>query len=504
MTNWIEETTRKDCVNSSEEFLSTRSLIIASNRGPFTIEECPDGLEYQRNGGGLVTALTSLANKVDACWIASAESDMDRKFGEGYLPFESSPKGIHIRFVSPEPEAYDGYYNVISNPLLWFIQHSMWDFPRAPNIDHSVWQAWDKGYVEVNRLFANTITDEIKGSSFRPVVMLQDYHLYLVPKMVRDLHRRKAVTLTQFVHIPWPGPEDWNMLPSRMRTSILEGLTGLDLLGFQTREDGLNFIRTCESCLPGSKVRYNRGQVIYKDRITHIRDFPISIDVKDLRQTALSLEVAEHRSFIERRYGEYQLIVRVDRTEPSKNIVRGFAAFDEMLHMHPEHIEKVMFLAFLVPSRMEVFEYQNYLDELMAAAGRVNAHFGTSNWEPVRIFVGENYPRAIAALQMYDVLLVNSIADGMNLVAKEGPTVNNKDGVLVLSERTGARAQLEGGAIVISPLDVYATAEALHEGLVMLPDEKQRRATAMVEAIEREDIEHWLCRQIDEIARLGL
>jgi trehalose 6-phosphate synthase len=503
MVVWEQDLNLKDCEHSNEDSLSERTLIIASNRGPFTIENCPDGLEFQRSGGGLVTALTSLARKVDACWIAAADSDADREFSQGDVQF-GNDGGIHLRFVSPDPKAYDGYYNVISNPLLWFIQHSLWDFPRAPNIDHSVWQAWNNGYVRVNRIFAEAIVDEVKNSEKEPIVMLQDYHLYLAPLMIREQLKKKRATLTQFIHIPWPGPEDWIMLPQGMRTPILEGLCGLDLLGFQTREDGLNFLRTVESCLPGATVRYNRGQVFYQDRIINVRDFPISIDVKSIKEFAKGADVAEHRRFIERRYGENQLIVRVDRMEPSKNITRGFAAFDEMLNLHPEHLEKVMFLAFLVPSRMEVTEYQSYLDELMAAAGRVNAKYGTSNWEPVRVFVGENYARAIAALQVYDVLLVNSIADGMNLVAKEGPTVNRKDGVLVLSERTGARAQLEDGAIVISPLDVYATAEALHKGLTMQEDDKHQRAQRMKESIEREDIDQWLCHQLDEISRLGL
>jgi trehalose 6-phosphate synthase len=501
---WEQDVNLKDCEGTNETTLLERSLIIVSNRGPVTIDEGPDGLEFQRNGGGLVTALTGLAKDIDACWIAAAGSETDRGYGSGTILLGKSGKGINIRFVSPSADAYDGYYNIIANPLLWFIQHSMWDFPRAPNINHKVWQAWDEGYVKVNQMFADAVVEEVQGSEKKALVMLQDYHLYLAPQMIRDRLEDNQAALIQFIHIPWPGPDDWIMLPPRMRTAILEGLCGLDLLGFQTREDGLNFIRTIESCLPGATAHYHRGYVLYKGRMTHVRDFPISINVDDLNDFSKKPEVAEHRRFIEKRYGEYKLIVRVDRTEPSKNITRGFAAFDEMLHLHPEHIEKVMFLAFLVPSRMEVTEYQDYLDELMAAAGRVNAKYGTSNWEPIRIFVGENYARAISALQVYDVLLVNSIADGMNLVAKEGPTINQKDGVLILSERTGARAQLEDGAIVISPLDVYATAEALHQGLTMPDSEKCVRSERLKESIKREDIDQWLCRQLEEIARLNL
>jgi trehalose 6-phosphate synthase len=196
------------------------------------------------------------------------------------------------------------------------------------------------------------------------------------------------------------------------------------------------------------------------------------------------------------------MVLRIDRIDPSKNIVRGFQAFGELLELYPEHREKVSFLALLVPSRMDVIEYQTYIDELMAAAGKINATYGTSEWEPIRVLVGGNYPRAIAALQFYDVLLVNSIADGMNLVAKEGPIVNQQDGVLILSDRTGARQQLENGAIVISPCDVYATAEAIHQGLMMDQSERAERARRLRWAIENDDIHDWFCKQLEAVEEL--
>ena len=235
-----------------------------------------------------------------------------------------------------------------------------------------------------------------------------------------------------------------------------------------------------------------------------VRDFPISIDVDALHHLASSQEVAQHRSELLDLVGDQQLILRIDRIEPSKNIVRGFLAFEEMLELYPEHRGQVKFLALLVPSRMDVDEYQNYLDELMAAAGRVNATYGDSEWEPVRVLGGDSYPRAVAALQLYDVLLVNAIADGMNLVAKEGPIVNQRHGVLILSERAGARQQLEPGALVVSPCDVYATAGALHEALVMTEWERQDRAERLQRLVEREDIADWLCRQIETVAELNL
>ncbi|MFQ6014606.1 MAG: trehalose-6-phosphate synthase [Anaerolineae bacterium] len=494
------------CEALQADFLSNRALIIAANRGPVTFETAEDGsLQFQRGEGGLVTALIGLCRHADATWIACAQTKADTHWREGSVTLSDEGSTIRVQFLSPEASAYDSYYNVIANPLLWFLQHSMWDVPRAPVIDRTTWQAWEHGYVVVNRLFADAIVRQVLATARPTLVMLQDYHLYLVARFLcTKLRPRERPTLLHFVHIPWPGPEYWRILPATMRQAILDGLCAVDLLGFQTGEDGLNFIRTCESHLPRAYVNYKRGRVWYRNHATHVRDFPISINVEALRHLAESQEVAQYLSEIQEAVGDRQLVMRIDRIEPSKNIVRGFQAFEEMLELYPEHRGQVKFLALLVPSRLDVDEYQDYLDELMAAAGRVNAKHGDGEWEPVRVLIGENYPRAVAALQLYDALLVNAIADGMNLVAKEGPIVNQRHGVLILSERVGGRQQLESGAIVISPCDVYATAEALHQALTMPTQERQERAERLRWLIEREDITAWLYRQLEVVAELNL
>ncbi len=490
---------------SAAEFFSNRALLIAANRGPGTFETDQYGnLQFEYGEGGLVKALLGLCQHTDTVWIACARTKADAAWRAGSVALADG-SNIQVRFLSPEAPAYEGYYNVIANPLLWFLQHSMWDVPRAPVIDRATWQAWEEGYVAVNRMFAEAIAEQVRVTSCPTLVMLQDYHLYLVARFLRQrLRPCERPTTSHFVHVPWPGPEYWRILPPAMRQAILDGLCAVDLLGFQTREDGLNFLRTCESHLPRAHANYKRGRVWYRNHATHVRDFPISIDVEALRQLAASAEVAQYRSEIHDLAEDRQLILRVDRIEPSKNVVRGFRAFEEMLDIYPEHRGRVKLLALLVPSRLKVGEYRAYLDDLMATAGRVNARYGASEWEPVRILVGENYPRAVAALQLYDVLLVNAIADGMNLVAKEGPIVNQRDGVLILSERTGARQQLEPGAIVISPCDVYATAEALHQALIMPLEERQERAERLRRLIEHEDITAWLYRQLETVAELGL
>ncbi|NBD36785.1 MAG: trehalose-6-phosphate synthase [Chloroflexi bacterium] len=495
------------------EFFKDRALIVVSNRGPVTFhpvegaeevaEADEDELTYEYGQGGLVTALTGLCHYADVTWIATADTEEDLRWHHGTVPMNGDE--IRIKFVEVEPTAYDRYYSMIANPLLWFLQHSMWDVPRAPVINQKTWRAWEDGYVEVNRGFAEAIAEVVREMDAPPLVMLQDYHLYLTAKFLREeLSDEAEPTIMHFVHIPWPGPEYWRILPPAMRTAILEGLCSVDIIGLQTQQDKMNFLRTCRALLPQAEARFKRARVWYNNHATHVRYFPISIDVESLLEATESEKVAAERERLERVIGDNQLILRIERIEPSKNVVRGFQAFEEMLELHPMHRGKVKFLALLVPSRLGVDEYESYLEEIMAVVGRINANYGARDWEPIRIMIGHNYLRGVAAMQRYDVLLVNAIADGMNLVAKEGPMVNEKDGVLILSERTGAREQLESGALVISPCDIYATAEALHQALTMEEEERKSNAEHLRWLIEREDISGWLCRQLKTVIDLNL
>ena len=497
-----EDNDRRKC----NEFFADRSLIIAANRGPVIFQTAEDGgRTFTRGSGGLVTALVGLARQIDATWIGCARTEADMEWERGELALWEGRETLNVHLLAPDPDAYEAYYNVIANPLLWFLQHSMWDIPRKPVIDRSTWAAWHDGYVAINQLFADAIVKQSVAAKNRPLVMLQDYHLYLTPRMVRaQLRPHQRPTISHFVHIPWPGPDYWSILPAEMRNAILEGLLGADLLGFQTHGDVLNFIRTCQQYLDRVGAKYKLQRVWYRNHTTHVRAFPISIDVQGLQRVARSAEVTQLRAEIEGMISERQLILRIERVEPSKNIIRGFQAFEEMLSFYPHYQEEVMFLAILVPSRMDLGEYRDYLEEVMAAVGRINAQFATGIWEPVRALVGEKYERAVAAMQCYDVLLVNSIADGMNLVAKEGPIVNRRDGQLVLSERTGAREQLESAALVISPCDISATADALHAALSMSKRKRYERARKLRALVKEEDIYWWLCQQIETVEQLAL
>ena len=486
------------------EVFSNWNIIIASNRGPIKNTEDEQGnIVQERGSGGLITGLSGALKFIDATWISTAQTPQDIDFDEGYAPLMMSEKDIRIKYINPDPDAYDGYYKVIANPLIWFLQHSMWNVPSEPVIDHTTWQAWHKGYLEVNQLFADEIVSLINKANQKTLVMLQDYHLYMTAKYIRNkISTKNQPTILHFIHIPWPGPEYWKILPPAMRQKILESLCSVDLLGFQTDQDSLNFIRTVESHLSNASVSFEHRCIDYHNHITEIREFPISIDIDSLEAMAQDKEVLENKQMFQETISGKKLILRVDRVDPSKNIVRGFKAYQELLILHPEYREKVIFLAILVPSRRGIEEYQDYLDKIMAITGQINADFGSKDWEPVRILVGDDYKRALGAMLLYDILLVNAIADGMNLVAKEGPIINGQNGVLILSESTGASIELAPGSTIVSACDIYATAEAMHQALSMAPEEKEKRTTKLKSIIRQNDIYKWFTDQLQAVLEL--
>ena len=473
-------------------------IVVVSNRGPFEFKRKPNGLfEARRGSGGLVTALGALAEKHDVLWVAATMSKDDHRWLQASGEKPQNVEGISLRLMQPSKKAYQGYYNEIANPLLWFTQHQLWDTPRNPSITQETWDAWDNGYVEINRAFAGVVAETIKDEK-RPVIILpQDYHLYLLPYYLRELLGER-VQIQPFIHIPWPGPDAWRILPNRIRKAILTSLLQADRVGFQTQKDAFNFVETCRFYLEDAHSRGSRNTVYYNDHVVKAIAYPISIDTQKLQSLVEEPQTHLLKSQLYNFVGDRKLILRVDRVEPSKNILRGLEAYRTLLEKHPEHRGKVQMMALLVPSRMEVDEYQNYLRDIMSEAGMINANYSTPFWESVRIVVGDNYERAIAAMQFYDVLLVNPIADGMNLVAKEGVLVNQKDGVLILSEDAGAFYELGEHALTVSPFDTFGTANAIHEGLTMPPDEKNKRAEALRKIVINADIRDWFYRQVDD------
>jgi trehalose 6-phosphate synthase len=483
---------------STENLSDEPLIVIVSNRGPYSFRKKIDSSFAMRRGeGGLVTALTALAQNHAVLWIAAALSKDDQEWAAKQGNTVPEIDRISLRLMIPNPKQYRAYYNVIANPLLWFIQHELWDTPRKPVITSETWSAWRDGYVPINRQFAETIAESIPKTNRPVIVFPQDYHLYLVPHFLRQLLGDR-VQIQPFIHIPWPSPDAWRVLPNEMRSMLLRSLLESDRIGFQTRGDAFNFVQTCRMFVDEAHSHGSRSSIEIAGRMVTANSYPISIDVEKVEGLSRDEQTRAFRQQFEDSLEEKRLILRIDRIEPSKNILRGFLAFRELLKAHPEHRGKVQMLALLVPSRMEVAEYQTYLQEVMAEAGLINADFSDALWEPTRIVIGNNYARAIAAMQLYDVLLVNPIADGMNLVAKEGPLVNERDGVLVLSELAGAFYELGDDALTISPYDVYSTAEALHTALTMPREARAKRAETLREQVRGAGVKAWFFHQVED------
>lgn len=490
----------------SQSLLSQRSLILASNRGPVEHYVAPDGRpEARRGSGGIVTALNSLAQTASFTWIASAMGEGDRLVAASHQEavYKSPLPGhkIDLRYVVTPRRVYHKYYNVLCNPLLWFLQHYMWNPPYNPNVDASVHDAWRGGYIPVNQAFAEEVVRQARSNELPPVVIGHDYHLYLLPGMVREELPNSIIQ--HFVHIPWPTPRYWQMIPAYMARQICSSLASADLVGFQTEQDRESFFDSVKTFVPDATVDRGAGAIHRGDMTSHARVYPLSINVAEVRRIANSPRALEHEENLMAMRRGASTIVRIDRAEPNKNVVRGFRAFELLLNRFPDLQGKVNFLAFLVPSRTHIRQYQRYMDEIQQLVNQINERFGTEEWQPITTFMENNYTLAIAGMKQYDVLLVNSLIEGMNLVAKEGPVVNTRDGVLVLSETSGAYEQLREGALPVSPTDVEGTMEALHAAITMPPDERKRRATALADTINRQDIMDWICRQLADIRNIG-
>jgi trehalose 6-phosphate synthase len=477
-----------------------RKFIVVSNRGPVTFGQDDSGQRVaRRGGGGLVTALRSLVTHHDVTWISSAISDEDAAAAaeaKGHALAETSTDGspYRLRLVAHDPQAYDLFYNVVANPVLWFVQHYLWGLAESPDIDQGLYNAWSDGYEAVNRGFAEAVLEELERQP-DAAVCFHDYHLYLAPGIVRKA--APDATLTFFSHIPWPQPDYWRVLPEPIRVAVHEGMLANDVVGFHTERWARNFLRCCWD-IACAEVDFHGGEARLEDRTTSVRVRPISVDPEEFDELAASEAVlAEEEKILESR--PERLIVRVDRTDPSKNIVRGFRAFELYLEAHPEMHGRVGMLVVLDPSRQDIPEYSEYLGAIQRAARSVNDRFRHEEWTPVDLRIEDNFPQAIAAYKQYDVLLVNAIFDGMNLVAKEAPLVNERDGVLVLSENTGAHEELGRWTLTVNPFDVAGQAEALHRALELPGEERRSRLEGIRAQVREHDIAAWIESELEDV-----
>jgi trehalose 6-phosphate synthase len=482
-----------------------RKLIVVSNRGPVSYSRDEDGVRRaRRGGGGLVTALRSLLSHHDVTWIASAMSEEDRLVAEaagGQAVEEVAHDGSQYRLhlVAHDPAAYDWYYNVVSNPTLWFLQHHLWNLPYAPDFDPGLHHAWDEGYLTVNAAFADAVLAELEPDP-HAAVLFHDYHLYIAPRLVRNA--RPESRIAHFVHIPWPATDVWHVLPGGIRRAIHDGLLAADVVGFHADRWRQAFLR-CACDLVDAEVDVEEGFARYDGRLIQVTSRPISVDPAEFDELAVSDDVlAKEAELVEGR--PELLILRVDRTDPSKNVTRGFRAFEFFLEAHPEFHERVSMLALLDPSRQDIPEYAEYVGAIQRAARAVNDRFQRNGWTPVDLRMQDDFQGAVAAYKQYDVLLVNAIFDGLNLVAKEAPLVNERDGVLVLSENTGARAELGEWALTVNPFDVEGQAEAIYTALTLSSDERRERVEAIRAHIREHDVSSWIATQLADLDRIAV
>ena len=475
---------------------------MASNRGPVEFHVEKGQIKMKRGGGGLVSTLLPFMTSVNGTWVASAMTEGDRKIAAQHekcmVPIPEDNPDFCVSFVVVDPEIYRDYYSVISNPLIWFVQHYMWNTPYMPEIDDKIHKAWHDSYVYVNQKFAERIVEEVKLSEKKPLIMLQDYHLYTCPRYIRK--KLDNVFLNHFIHIPWPQSEYFSILPEYMQEAIINGLLSNDILGFHLKKYARNFLYTCEPYV--DKVDYEKEQIWHEGRVVHVNSYPISVDDKKLLENAKSREVIKKEAQIKEIKGDKFLIYRTDRADLSKNIIRGFKAYELFLEKHPEYHGKVKFLSTGMPTRQQIKEYRKYKEETDHVINSINQRFTKNGWKPIEQVFKADYALVTAAFKHYDCLLVNPMVDGMNIVAKEGPVVNENDGVLIMSNGAGSYEELKEYALIVNAYDITQTADAMYRAITMSMEERKRLIDGLKKTVSGRNVYIWMQEQFDDIRKL--
>ena len=453
-------------------------VVLVSNRGPVSFSRDADGtLVARRGSGGLVSGLAPLVAGTDTLWVAAAMSDDDRAAAAAGV---IAAAGMDVRLVDVDPDTYDLAYDVACNAMLWFTHHGLYDTVHRPLHDRHTRAAWE-AYRTVNDAFADVVADAAGPGA---VVLIQDYHLTLVARRLADL--RPDLTCVHFAHTPFAGPDDLRRLPDEVALDLLDGLAVHRAVGFHTARWAARYEACCVDRGMGSAPTFASPLGPDPDDLTAVADGEASL------AAAATLDALA---------GGRKLVVRVDRLELSKNITRGFRAFDLFLAEHPEWRERVTFAAFVYPSRATLPEYLAERAEVDTTVEAVNRRWGTADWTPIVVDPHDDYPLSIAALRAYDVLMVNPVRDGLNLVAKEGPLVNDRDGVVVLSSEAGAAVELADAALVVNPFDLAATADALHRALTMDDAERAERVGALRTLAVRHSPRTWFDAQVAAAGR---
>ncbi|MFD9218455.1 trehalose-6-phosphate synthase [Streptomyces sp. NPDC060064] len=460
-------------------------VLVASNRGPVSYTLREDGsLDAKRGGGGLVSGLSAIGSEADALWVCAALGDGDR---------EAVRRGVGeagVLMLDIDPAVHSDAYNGIANSVLWFVHHLLYQTPVEPVFDDEFRRQW-ASYETYNRAFADALAAQAAPGA---AVLVQDYHLALVPGMLREL--RPDLRIGHFSHTPWAPVDYFRMLPDDIAEQLLRGLLGADRTCFLTRRWADAFTACCTELLGADSLEGTRIGV-----------HGLGADADFLRERAHRPDVAERLVALREEIGgtpsaPRKTIVRVDRTELSKNIVRGLLAYRQLLESRPEWRERVVHVAFAYPSRQDLAVYRDYTAAVQRLADEINSGYGTPTWTPVVLHVKDDFARSLAAYRLADVALVNPIRDGMNLVAKEIPVVSDNGCALVLSREAGAYEELGEDALVVNPYDVTGTAEALHEALTMPDNERAGRTKRLAAAATALPPQKWFLDQLQALREI--
>ena len=508
-------------------------VLLASNRGPFSYWFGAEGtLIGRRGGGGLISGMTpgvaAVAAQAEVIWICAAFTDADRtaahQWGAGPEdpadpPATQGTRGtriagdVPVRMLDIPRDTFHRAYNNVANSTLWFVHHMLFDTPYQPAFGREFRRDWES-YRAYNQAFADALAEEALAEGTRrgqappagTCALIQDYHLSLAPRLLRERlgDTARGIGVAHFSHTPWAPPRYYRLLPREVGRALLDGMLGADHLGFHAEWWAAAFLDCCEAILGADVSRPGpadaAGRVVYRGHVTEVGVHPLGVDAPALRARAAAGDVQAYVAAINQVARGRKLIVRVDRTELSKNIVRGLAAYRELLATRPEWRGRVLHLAFAYPSRSAIPEYRAYTGQVRQIAQEIVEEFRTPDWNPLILEVRDDYPRSLAACAVADVLLVNPIRDGMNLVAQEGPVLSQRGCALVLSREAGAAATLGDHALLVNPYDVSETAAALHQALAMPDAERQRRSAALAATAAAAPPARWL---EDQIASLG-
>ncbi len=471
--------------------LSGDQVLVVSNREPYIHEQAQQGITVRRPASGLVTAVEPVMRACSGTWIAHGSGSADRVTVDAHDRVAVPPKrpAYTLRRVWLSDAEEQGYYYGFSNEGLWPLCHMAHVRPVFRTSD------WEQ-YVAVNRRFADAVVAEARGDD--PVVLVQDYHFALLPRMVRE--KLPKATIIMFWHIPWPNPEAFGICP--WREELLEGLLGNTLLGFHTAFHCKNFLDTIDRYLE-ARIEHDTSTVSYGGELTQVEPYPISIAWPE---SEVPLDVVQCRRQLRDELGIpplHQLALGVDRLDYTKGIVERFQAVDRLLEKHPELIGKFSMLQIAAPSRSSLDEYQSLDTRVRKLAQEINQRFDNPNAPPILLriehFDEEQLARCYRAA---DVCVVTSLHDGMNLVAKEFIAARDDElGVLVLSQFTGAARELHE-ALIINPYHIEQGAQALYRALTMPEAEQRERMRSMRTLVRDFNVYRWAGLMLLDAARL--